>query len=192
MDVFLSRFAFIFLIYAVITSGYINEVLSCQMQNELKSSKYFRHMLGILLVFVFIMLEGGWSFDSETDNKASNNWSSGNVLHTLIFALGIYVIFIISSKSKLVPNLIFFGLVFAIYVLNTQRNYYYERKMITDEQNRQIIYICKILFMFAMIILSYGFVEYIGYQKSEYGSEFRWSTFLLGVSKCKHVPTNYK
>lgn len=187
MEVFLSRFAFIFLIYAVITSGYINEILSCQMQNELKTSKYFRHLIGILLVFVFIMLEGGWSFDYKTDQKASNNWSSGNVMHTIIFAFGIYTVFIISSKSKIIPNLIFFSLILILYLLNTQRNYYYERKMITEEQNQQVIYICKIIFMSAIIILSYGFVEYIGYQKQEYGRDFRWSTFLLGASKCKHA-----
>lgn len=185
MELFLSRFAFIFLIYAVITSGYINEILSCQMQNELKTAKYFRHLLGILLVFVFIMLEGGWSFDPKTDEKANNNWSSGNVLHTLGFAMGIYIVFIISSKSKLVPNLIFFALVFLLYALNTQRNYYYERKMISDDLNSKVVYVCKIIFMLALIVLSYGFVDYVGYQKKEYGDSFRWSTFILGATKCK-------
>lgn len=190
MEVFLSRFAFIFLIYAVITSGYINEILSCQMQNELKTSKYFRHIIGILLVFVFIMLEGGWSFDDDTNNKAPNNWASGNVMHTILFAFGIYTIFIISSKSKLLPNLIFFGLVLVLYLFNTQRNYYYERKLITEEQNQRIIYICKFIFLCAIIVLMYGFIDYIGYQKQEYGNRFNWSTFILGASKCKHAVKN--
>lgn len=187
MEVFLSRFAFVFLIYAVITSGYVNEILSCQMQNELKTSTYFRHIIGVLLIFVFIMLEGGWSFDYDMDKKADNNWSSGNVMHTIMFAVGIYFVFIISSKSKLIPNLIFFGLVLILYLMNTQRNYYYERKLITEEQNKRIIEICKIIFISAIVVLLYGFVDYIGYQRDSYGNRFKWSTFFLGVPKCKHV-----
>jgi hypothetical protein len=186
-DVFLSRFAFIFLIYAVVTSGYINEILSCQMQHQLATSKYFRHILGVLLVFSFVMLEGGWSFDAATDELADNNWSSGHVLHTLVMAVAVYAVFIVSSKSRLVPNLIFFGLVLALYLVNTQRRYYKERNMITDEQDARLIAVSKALFVVAVAVLAYGFVDYVVYQKGEYGAAFRWSTFLLGASKCAGV-----
>ena len=187
MDVFLSRFAFIFLIYAVVTSGYINEVLSCQMQKLLLESKYFRHTLGVLLVFVFIMLEGGWSFDEEVDKLASNNWSSGNVIDTIQMAFIIYIIFVMSSKSKLTPNLIFFSLVLVLYFINTQRNYYKERNIITEEQNRKAMVVSKVIFGLAMFVLVYGFVDYILFQRTEYGKSFSWFQFLVGTSKCSHV-----
>jgi len=187
MDVFLSRFAFIFLIYAVVTSGYINQVLSCQMQQTLSESKYFRHMMGILLIFVFIMLEGGWSFNSAMDELADTNWSSGNVLHTIVIAFVIYIIFLISSKSKLIPNLVFFTLVFVIYMINTQRSYLKKRDKISEEQNNMLLKISKILFAIAIVVLIYGFVDYIQYQKKEYGKGFDWSIFLLGTSKCKSL-----
>jgi len=187
MEVFLSRFAFIFLIYAVVTSGYINDILSCQMQRLLVESKYFRHLLGILLVFVFIMLEGGWSFNKEVDKMANNDWSSGNVIDTIQMALIIYVIFLISSKSKLVPNLVFFGLVLMLYLINTQRNYYKERGMITDEQNERVIMMSKGIFAMALAVLLYGFIDYVQYQQLSYGKSFRWSPFLLGATKCAHV-----
>lgn len=188
MEVFLSRFAFIFLIYAVVTSGYINEVLSCQMQKELTTSKYFRHMLGVLLIFVFIMLEGGWSFDKELDDMAETNWSSGNVIHTLMIGACIYLVFLISSKSKLVPNILFFGLIFIMYILNTQRNYLLERKRITEEHAAMILNVTKVIFGVAMVVLFYGFIDYVIYQRSEYGRNFSWLTFIFGTSRCRHVP----
>lgn len=187
MDTLLSRFAFIFLIYAVVTSGYINEILSCQMQKLLTESKYFRHVLGVILVFVFIMMEGGWSFDPETDAMADNDWSRGNVRDTMVIALGIYLVFLLSSKSRLVPNLLFFGLVLVIYLLNTQRNYRKDRKQITDEQNERTLMVSKVLFGVSLIVLAYGFVDYVIYQQRNYGKDFSWPIFLLGRTKCANV-----
>ena len=187
MEVFLSRFAFIFIIYAVISSGYINQILSCQMQRTLNDSIYFRHMLGILLLFVFIMLEGGWSFDAAMDDLAETNWSSGNVLHTLVISFLIYVLFVLSSKSRFVPNLVFFTLVLLLYIINTQRSYWKKRDKITEEQNKQLLMVSKGLFVTAMIVLVYGFIDYVQYQKKQFGKGFDWSLFLLGTTKCSSM-----
>lgn len=187
MEVFLSRFAFIFIIYAVISSGYINQILSCQMQKTLSESIYFRHFLGVLLLFVFIMLEGGWSFDATMDELAETNWSSGNVLHTLVISFLIYILFVISSKSRFYPNLLFFTLVLIIYIINTQRSYWKKRNQITEEKNQQLLQISKGLFMIAMVVLVYGFIDYLQYQKKEFGKGFDWSLFLLGTTKCSSM-----
>ena len=94
---------------------------------------YAKHIFGILLVFVFIMLEGGWSFDKKEDDKAPTDWSSGNVIDTLTISTMIYSAFIFTSKSKLFYNLAFFALAFTIYLINTQRQYWVDRKSITPE-----------------------------------------------------------
>jgi hypothetical protein len=190
MDLLLSRFAFIFLIYVVVTSGYINEILSCQMRRFLRESRLFRHILGVVMVFVFIMLEGGWSFNADLDAQGDNNWSSGHVLHTAIMAVGIYIVFLLSSKSRLTPNLIFFTLVLVLYFINTYRNYLNARKLITPEENERILMASKGLFIVCLAVLSYGFADYIVFQQKEYGHRFEWTTFLLGSSKCKHVPNH--
>jgi len=183
-DLFLSRFAFVFVIYAVITSGYIQEVLSCQMRYFLENMYLPRHLFGILLVFFFIMMEGGWSFDTEENEKEPNDWSSGNVIDTMIMSVGIYLIFIISSKSQLLPNAIFFGFMFLLYMINTQRNYWHARKKISDETNEKVFNFQVGLFILSIVTLAYGFIDYVMYQKGEYKDKFSWWIFLLGSKKC--------
>ena len=106
----ISQIAFIFLIFVVISSGYVSNILSCQMQNLLKYNLYARHVVGVIMVFVFIMLEGGWDFDKERESLASTDWSTGNTVNTLGYAFVIYILFLFSSKSRLIPNLIFFSI----------------------------------------------------------------------------------
>jgi hypothetical protein len=181
---FLSKFAFIFLIFVVISGGYLKNILSCQMQNFLENITLGKHILGIIMIFVFIMLEGGWSFNQEENDMADNDWSSGNAFDSLIIGFLIYIIFIISSKSRLIYNITFFIIVFILYITNTQRSYYYVRKLITDETNNTIINFEKWILGLSIIILIIGFIDYIIYQKQTYKSKFSWYIFLSGVHEC--------
>ena len=180
----LSRFGFFFLIFAVISSGYVTEILSCQMKKVLETSIYFRHLIGILIFFVFIMLEGGWSFNPKVDEMFSNNWSSGNVLDTIIIAIVLYMIFLLTAKSQFKYNIIFFGLVFILYFINTQRDYWFQRKIISTQSNKYTLYIEYLIFFTSIIFLIIGFIDYVKYQKKEYKNKFNWITFLLGTRKC--------
>jgi len=181
---FFSKFAFIFLIFVVISSGYLTGILSCQMQNFLGNITLGKHILGIIMIFVFIMLEGGWSFNQEENDMADNDWSSGNAFDSLIIGTLIYIIFIVSSKSRLIYNITFFIIVFILYITNTQRSYYYVRKLITDETNNKIITYEKWILGLSIIILIIGFIDYIIYQKQNYKSKFSWYIFLMGVNEC--------
>jgi hypothetical protein len=183
----ISRVGFVFLVYVLVSTGFISEVLSCQMRNLFMSSSYFRHIFAIIMVFVFIMFEGGWDFDKTEEDKAPTNWASGNTVHSIIIASLIYLVFIISSKSKIVPNLIFFGLLFILYFVNTHRDYLMNRGRISPETNESIMIIQRVMIGICIVVLIYGFVEYYFYQLSEHPKDFSWKIFLLGVSKCKSI-----
>ena len=183
----ISQIAFIFLIFVVISSGYVSNVLSCQMQNMLKYNLFARHIIGIVMVFVFIMLDGGWDFDSERANQASTDWSTGNTVNTLGYAFMIYVLFLLSSKSRLIPNLLFFTIVFILYFTNTYRSYIYDRDEINSKLNDEIMNFEYILLTLACIVLVYGFIDYVIYQKRLRGPTFDWSKFMLGVTRCEHI-----
>lgn len=188
----LSKFAFIFLIFVVISSGYLKTILSCQMQYYLENLTYCKHLLGILMVFAFIMSEGGWSFNQEENDMFSNNWSSGNAIDSLIFATLLYILLLVTAKSRILINIIFFVIIFILYVINTQRSYYHIRKIITDETNTLIIKFELYIFIIAVIILLYGLIDYVIYQKNEYKSNFSWTIFLSGINECAGLKNKIK
>lgn len=185
--VYFSRLAFLFVIFTVVSSGYIAEILSCQMRYVFENSLYFRHFVGILMVFVFIMMEGGWSFDQEVDDEAPNNWASGNVLHTTVMAFVIYLVFLISSKSRFWPNIIFFSLLLILYFMNTQREYYLVRKRLDEKTNEILLGTQYGITAITIGVLVYGFVDYIFYQMKEHPTDFDWLKFLLGGHQCKSL-----
>ena len=103
----------------------------------------------------------------------------------MIMAIGIYVVFLISSKSQLIPNLIFFTLTFALYIINTQRTYWMVRNKIDETTNAALIRFEIGLFTVCIATLIIGFIDYTLYQRRSYGNAFSWTTFLVGTPKCK-------
>ena len=83
----LTRVSFLFVIYAIIAGGIEKNQLSKQFQKFMDNNIYMKNIMGLLLIFMFIMLEGGWDFDMNEQNKAYVNWSSGNCLHTMIYSI---------------------------------------------------------------------------------------------------------
>jgi hypothetical protein len=181
---YFSKIAFLFLVFAVISGGYMSDILSCQMQKFLSTASASRHLVGILLIFVFIMLEGGWSFDTKLNDRAPNDWSSGNVIDTAAMALLIYVLFLLSSKMQFTPNVIFFLCLLLLYALNTQRSFYYARDMIEQKTNKTIVLLQYVLLALTAAVFVYGIGDYATYQMKEYGNDFSWFKFILGTEKC--------
>lgn len=183
-EVLTSRIAFLFLIFAVISGGIVGQSLPCQLQKFLSTSDVGRHGIGFLMVFVFLMMEGGWSFDPKDDELATNDWSSGNTVHTLAIAVGIYAMFIASSKMRLVPNLLFYGALFGTYMSITQKRFLKARKRLTPAREARLETINKALLGVCVALFGYGIVDYVIYQHGQYGADFSWTKFVVGKPTC--------
>ena len=180
-----SKLAFLFLAYSVVTGGYITKILSCQLQHALVYNQYLKHVVGFLLIFVFIMLEGGWDFDEQENLKAPVNLSNGNSFHSLIYSVGLYLLFFLSSKMQLIPNIMFLSTLLILYIIHTQRKYWSNRQRIEKSLEETIQIIEKTLIGGSGILFLYGIYDYIRYQRKQYGSAFRWTIFFFGKPNCR-------
>ena len=187
MNLNISKFSYLLIIFISLVSNDVKDVLSCQMRYEIDNNIYFRHIIGILLFFAFIMSLGGWSFDRKIDDMKLNSPFSANVFDSIIHAIIIYMIFLLSSKSKFWINIIFFSFLLLIYIINTQREYYHIRKLIDDDTNTKLINFEYFLVFVAVLILIIGVIDYLIYQKKEYGSDFSYSKFIIGVNTCSKL-----
>ena len=179
-----SKIGFLFISFVVIASGYVTQVLPCQTHRYLQNSVMGKHFIGVLIVFLFIMLEGGWSFNMKEQDKAGVDWSNGNVIDTMIFGIILYSAFLLTSKMKLIPNAILYILLFSVYLINTQRLYWENRKMINEEENENMIKTIKIALGVSLFVFIYGIIDYFIYEKKSYGKTFSILKFFLGGNKC--------
>ncbi len=182
-----SKIGFLVVSFIIIASGYVTQVLPCQTQKWFDNSFIGRHIIGWLICFLFIMLEGGWSFDMETQNKAHVDWSNGNVLDSLMFGLGLYLAFLLTAKMELIPNLLLMSVLFIIYLVNTQRLYWHNRKLIKEEENNKMINAIKYMLMLSVAIFFYGIINYAIKKKKEYKNKFSLFMFLLDSEKCHSI-----
>ena len=184
INTYASKIGFLFVSIMIIASGYVTQVLPCQTQLYLQDGMLGKHIIGWLICFLFIMLEGGWSFNMDEQKLTDVDWSNGNAVDTLVFGAGLYIIFLLTSKMKFVPSIILYVLLFSVYLINTQRLYWTNRNIISSTQNDTMITVIKTNVTIALAVFVYGFVDYLIYQKNNYGNKFSILQFLLSGKKC--------
>ena len=182
-----SKIGFLFISFVVIASGYVTQVLPCQTHIFLRDSDIGKHIVGILICFLFIMLEGGWSFNMEEQNKADVDWSNGNVIDTMVFGTLLYGVFLLTSKMKLIPNVILYTLLFSVYLMNAQRLYWENRELINQEENDRIVNYIKYALSASLFVFLYGIIDYFIYEKNKHKMDFSTFTFLFSSKKCRSL-----
>lgn len=180
----ISKISFIFVAFLVVAGGYVTQIFSCSTQRYLSSNIYGKHLIGIALIFIFIMLEGGFNFNQKEREMHPVDWSNGNCFDSIIYALIIYTIFLFSSKTRLGWNTAFFSLLFILYITNTQRLYFYNRKRVSPELNEKILFGEKVVLYILPFILLIGVGDYYFYKLNQLGKEFSLYHFFLGNPTC--------
>jgi len=182
----ISKISFLFVAFLIIAGGYATQIFSCSTQRYLSNDIYGKHIIGFGLIFMFIMLEGGWNFDKADRDKYPVDWSNGNCFDSFIYAGILYFIFLLSSKMRISWNVAFFSLLFILYVTNTQRLYHYNRNQLTKDTNQSILDAEKIVLYSLPFILIIGVIDYFIYKKNQLGKDFQFYLFFLGNAKCRH------
>ena len=180
-----NKIVFIFICFIVIAGGEVRQVLSCQMQKQLRDNGYLKHIIGILLIFTFIMLEGGWSFNKELESRKPVSWENGDSLSSLVYGVILYFVFLLTSKMNYKINIFVYILFFLLYIINTERLFLFERSVITNLTNNNIKLVELTLLIIALCTGVYGIIEYYLKQVKEYKNKFTLNNFLFGTKQCK-------
>jgi len=180
----IQKLVFIIVCFIIISGSNVTHVLSCQTQRFIMTNVYIKHIIGFFLIFIFIMLQGGWSFDTELQNRASVDWESGNAFDTLGYTMILYGIFIVISKMRLKLNLMLMGIFLVIYILNSQRKFWNNRNVISYKDNEIFINYIYGLIIIAAVVAIIGVYDYYQYQKHEFGDAFSLILFWFSTKKC--------
>ena len=112
------------------------------------------------------------------------DWSNGNVIDTMVFGIILYTVFLLTSKMKLIPNIILYTLLFSVYLINTQRLYWENRELINQEQSDSMVNYIKIALSASVFVFFYGIIDYFIYEKNKHKKDFSMLTFLFSSKKC--------
>lgn len=166
----------------------LNIGISCQMQHFLSTSLIGSHIIGILMTFVFLSLEGGMSFDRRVDEQHPTDWSRANMVSTFFMSIVIYSALVMSSKMQLGPNVAFLGLLMALYTISTHRQFLKDRKQLDPRTDAWLDGLLKIIIISLIGVAVYGVSDYIQYQHQEHPDDFSWKRFFIGKRVCDSVP----
>jgi hypothetical protein len=160
-----------------IVFGYLSVLLNCDLQRFLQSHQLVLHAFGLIaFFFLFTLLD-------------SNNTSDIKVLW--VKTVFVYILFVLMTKSKWYFVLPVIGLLLIdqslkkFILINHAAG-----KDVTEEKKFQktathAINICII------VVILLGTIHYMYLQHIEYGKNFSFSHFFLGITKCKAVSPRY-
>jgi hypothetical protein len=162
-------------LYLWILFGFSTGLLSCDLQRLVNKNIYIKHLLSIIcFFFLFTVLD---------PSNRTNFWN------TFVKTLGVYILFIMTTKSKAWAAV---GIVVCLIIdqaIKTEINYIMGNEEVTNPtvQNKveRLKKYRKTLYSVIIVLSIIGFIEYYFYQKSEYGEDFDLWKFIIGTSHCE-------
>jgi hypothetical protein len=154
-------------LYFWILFGYMNSMVSCDLQRWMVQSPLFRHCIGVISFFFLFTL-----FDKKNDQQP---WIG------LLKTLFIYCVFLLMTKSKWYFALPIFLILVVDQFLAAQVAYFKKNEPQRDTAVYTRIRDALTIALFTLILV--GFIAYVIRHRHEHGDEFEWVT-LLFTNEC--------
>lgn len=171
----LFEYKALFILYLIIAANFIAQTFGCKIQYLLNNNMYVKHLITFFTLFFFIILL------SPTDP----NIDSENIyFKKLGISILLYVLFLLSTRTKGLFFNIFLSLIGINYILNT-----YAESLNKDKHKEKIEKIRKLAKIFgrlSIIVLVIGVVIYYQEKKNEYKDDFKISKFIIGNTECRN------
>lgn len=162
------------IVYFIVALNFLFNKLkdfSCNVQGIWNNHISFRHILNIIAVFFLLVL-----FTRST--PIAPYWL---ILATFLM----YLFFILITRCEFTFLMIFIVCMISVFYLEAHKSY----KMSLNPPNKEEIKtniekIQLIIQIFSLIIVFIGVLIYIGQHVREFGDDWNWKLFWLGVTKC--------
>lgn len=156
------------LLYLIVAANFVEDLFSCDLRRALASSLLMKHAV-LILGSVFWVAE---SYVNDGSHFAA----------LLAKAIGVYVLFVMSTKSQMWALAPILGLIICDQLV---RLYV---KTSSDESSTNLDRMERLrigLQAACVLLIVVGFVSYAVKQKADHGSDFSMARFLLGTLKCR-------
>ena len=160
--------------------GYLSVMINCDIQRALLSNPLVVHACGfVAFIFLFTLLDT----------------SVGSVDVLLIQSAGVYILFVLMTKSKWYFVLCVVGLLLADQLV--KKHVQFKRASSSSSSDVDALdklqkTITNIVFWAVIVIVIAGTAQYAYLQGIEYGANFSWYTLFIEVNRtCATLAPNY-
>lgn len=161
-------FRSLFTLYLVISGNFLASLLGCRIQHLFINNMLLKHLLGFMTLHFFILL-GDDEYNIKDPNKQ------------ILLTLGIYLLFLITTRLQYNAWIIFIILTSTLYILYNYR----KNDNIEQATKDNIQKVEQILLALNTIVIILGFLIYLGDKKIEYKEKFDPVLFIFGKPECK-------
>ena len=144
----------------IICGNFAGDILSCSLRHALKNNMYFKHLVGFMILLLFI----GFADDSM------------NVQSKLLVSIGLYFWYIVIMNS---PIAITIATVTLIVILHILQEYIEDLKK-TGEPTDFYVHLRNGIFLFSFLLSFFGFIVFVLMQGSKQ-QKYSVVEFLLGM-----------
>lgn len=96
-------FSGLFLLFLIVSSNFVGELFSCDLQNMLRTTRSLKHLFGFAMLFYFVNL-----------TSSTLPWSKGLLAG---FSAALYALFVLSSRTTADVQMVTFMFLFAIFIV---------------------------------------------------------------------------
>lgn len=175
----LFEYKALFAFYLIISAGFLNQIFGCKTQYLLNNNMYVKHLIGFFTLFFFVILLSPIEQGIDSENL---------YFKKLGISIMLYILFLLSTRTKGLYFNIFLSLIGVNYILNTYADSLNKDKHKEKHKEKidKIRKAAKILGRISIVVLVIGVVFYYQEQKNEYKDNFKISKFIIGNTNCKN------
>ena len=169
----------LFIFILIISGNFLAELFPCRFQKKLADVVALKHFFGLLTLLFFVVMQ-----------TPLNEFTLIYAIKNTLMLYFIFLVVINTDYSTFISCMVLLAVSYLITLKIKENTVFIDKSKNEQErvtlvnQNNHILRIQKCMHAVIIIIITLGFLSYLGSKKSEYSSRFNYFTFIFGKAKC--------